>query len=138
MKKLITTAIVLVSFILLMAFTPQTKQEKKPVDSVKGKAAQVSYKKDIIPVMKKYCLPCHTEDMMNPSELYLDTYEGIMSGGKKGKSIVAGKPDSSILIKKISLKPPFGDPMPMKRKTAFPADTLKMLRTWIEQGAKNN
>jgi hypothetical protein len=76
--------------------------------------------------------------MMNPSELYLDTHDGIMGGGKHGKAIIAGKPDSSNLIKKINLKPPFGDPMPMKRKTAFPEDTLKMLKTWIEQGAKNN
>ena len=138
MQKFIIITVVLFSFIFLMAFTPQTKQEKKVVDSGRGKAAQVSYKKDIIPMMKKYCLPCHTEDMMNPSELYLDSYDGIMSGGKHGKALIAGKPDSSNIIKKLNLKPPFGDPMPMKRKTAFPADTLKMLKTWIEQGAKNN
>jgi len=59
MQKIIITAIVLISFIFLMAFAPQTKQEKKPVESGKGKAAQVSYKKDIIPIMKKYCLHCH-------------------------------------------------------------------------------
>jgi hypothetical protein len=75
---------------------------------------------------------------MNPSELYLDTYENIVAGGKHGKPIVLSKADSSFLIQKISAKPPFGDPMPMKRKTPFPEDTLKMLRKWIDQGAKNN
>lgn len=100
--------------------------------------SQVSYKKDILPIIKYYCLPCHTEDQMNPSQLYLDTYENMMGGGKHGKPILAGKPDSSFILQKLSPKPPFGDPMPMKRKTPFPQDTIKIIRKWIEQGAKNN
>ena len=137
MKILIIIFVLSVS-LGLMAFVSQEKKEAKATDTGKGKTQQLSYKKDIAPIFKKYCLPCHTEDMMNPSELYLDSYENIMTGGKHGKLFVSGKPDSSNIIKKINAKPPFGDPMPLKRKTPFPADTLKMLRTWIEQGAKNN
>ncbi|TAK62589.1 MAG: hypothetical protein EPO24_04835 [Bacteroidetes bacterium] len=138
MKKSIILSFVLVVAIGFTAFSPQEKKGAKTTDAGKGKATQLSYKKDIAPILKKYCLPCHTEDMMNPSELYLDSYENIMAGGKHGKPIIVGKPDSSNLIKKISLKPPFGDPMPLKRKTEFPADTLKILKAWIEHGAKNN
>ncbi len=104
----------------------------------KKKTALVSYKKDVVPIFTTYCLPCHTEDQMNPSLLYLDTYENMMAGGKHGHPIAPGKPDSSILIRKISSTPPFGDPMPMKRKSPFPKDTLVIIRKWIEQGAKNN
>ncbi len=142
MNKIFIITTVLTVGLALMAFAPQDKKaakETKPAkEAAKGKVAQLSYKKDIAPIFKKYCLPCHTEDNMNPSELYLDSYENIMNGGKHGKALVASKPDDSNIIKKLSEKPPFGDPMPMKRKTAFPVDTLKMLRTWIEQGAKNN
>ena len=99
---------------------------------------QVSYKRDILPIVTAYCLPCHTEDQMNPSLLYLDSYENMMAGGKHGKPVTPGKPDSSLIVQKISSTPPFGDPMPMKRKTPFPQDTLRMIRSWIEQGAKNN
>lgn len=113
------------------------KDQKKKAPS--PPSSPISYKSDIIPVLKKYCLPCHTEDQMNPSELYLDTYEGLMTGGKHGKPVIPGKPDSSLIIQKLTLKPPpFGDPMPMKRKTPFPEDTVKILRKWIEQGAKKN
>ena len=146
-KTLIICSVLFVS-ILLMAFIPQqegkdstktqTTNKVKVTAAKKTKVAQLSYKTDIAPLFKKYCLPCHTEDMMNPSELYLDSYDNIMVGGKHGKILVAGKPDSSNIIKKLSGKPPFGDPMPLKRKTPFPADTLKMFRAWIEQGAKNN
>ncbi len=103
-----------------------------------GKTAVLSYKKDIVPIFKKYCLPCHTEDQMNPSELYLESYQEVMAGGKHGPPVLAGNPDSSLMIRKINPKPPFGDPMPLKAKTPFPQDTLRLLREWIAQGAKNN
>jgi hypothetical protein len=98
----------------------------------------VSFKKDVVPVLKKYCLPCHTEDQMNPSELYLDTHDGILAGGKHGVAVLPGKPDSSLLITKFNEKPVFGDRMPLKRKTPFPADTLAILKAWIRAGAKND
>ena len=91
-----------------------------------------------MPIFRKYCLPCHTEDEMNSSSLYMDSYDGLMEGGKHGKPVIPGNADSSILIRKISMKPPFGDPMPLKRKTPFPEDTLKILIDWIQQGGKNN
>jgi len=127
------TCFVLLSVILAAA--PGQSQKKKPAPK---SSKPISYTKDIVPVMKTYCLPCHTEDAMNPSRLYLDTYEGLTAGGKHGPAIVTGKPDSSLLVRKISEAPPFGDPMPMKRKAPFPADTLGLLRSWILQGAKNN
>ncbi len=127
---------------VLMAFTFQ-KMQKHPVKKPGGKkpavaAAQVSYKNDVKPILKKYCLPCHTEDEMNPSELYLDTYESMMTGGKHGKPIVPDQADSSLIVQKLGPKPPIGDPMPLKRKTPFPGDTLQVIKTWINQGAKNN
>jgi hypothetical protein len=116
----------------------QAKRNPTPKPAVKPASKTVSYKTDVAPILKKYCLPCHTEDQMNPSELYLDSYENILGAGKHGKSVLPGNPDSSNLIRKISLTPPFGDPMPMKRKVPFPDDTLKTLVLWIQQGAKNN
>jgi hypothetical protein len=39
---------------------------------------------------------------------------------------------------KLGPKPPFGDPMPLKRKTPIPQDTIDILKKWIGQGGKNN
>jgi hypothetical protein len=114
-----------------------TGMQKKSQKST-AKSTVVSFKKNVFPIIKMNCLPCHTEDEMNQSELYLDTYENIMKGGKHGKPIVKGMADSSLIIKKLIPPPPFGDMMPMKRKTPIAADTINVIKKWIDQGAKNN
>ncbi len=118
--------------------TQQKNQPRKLQKKGNAKPSTVSFKKDIFPIIKMNCLPCHTEDQMNPSELYLESYDQLMNGGKHGKSVIPGKADSSLIIKKLILPPPFGDPMPIKRKTPFAADTINIIKKWIDQGAKDN
>ena len=60
----------------------QQPTNRKPVPKPAMKT--VSFKSDVVPLLRKYCLPCHTEDQMNPSELYLDTYENVMASAKHG------------------------------------------------------
>ncbi len=106
----------------------------------------VSYKKDVVPILEKYCLPCHAEENFNKSELSLDSYELLMKGGEHGEAVIAGDPDKSNLIQKLSKTPPFGDRMPFyskrKKKTTPPVylstGEVKVLSNWISQGAKNN
>jgi hypothetical protein len=100
--------------------------------------ADVSFSRDVRPVLARYCLPCHAEEECNPSAFIADSYEGLMKAAKHGPAVVAGAPDSSHLIAKLGSNPPFGDPMPLRSKKAFPKDTLQLLWRWIKQGAKNN
>ena len=110
------------------------------------KNSQVSFKNDISPIIKKNCLPCHAADSFNPSELSLDSYDDLMSGGKHGSPVVPGKSKESIIIKKLGSAPPFGDRMPLdpKKKKGEPStkhlsdDEIKLIATWIDQGAKKN
>jgi hypothetical protein len=118
--------------------TSQTTQTAKKSTKGKTKPVKVSFKHDVFPILKMNCTPCHTEDEMNPSELYMESYEGIMKGGKHGPPIIAGKADSSLIVRKLIPPPPFGDPMPMKRKTPLAADTVNIIKKWINEGAKNN
>ena len=106
----------------------------------------VSFKNDIFPVIKSRCLPCHSEDNFNPSDLSLDSYEDLMQGGKNGAPIVAGKAAESMLLKKLGEKPPFGDRMPLNKKEVIKEGKakylseaeIKKIAEWIDQGAKNN
>lgn len=105
--------------------------------------SEISFKKDVMPVIQKHCLPCHAEENSNPSELSLDSYANLMEGGKHGVPVVAGKADESIIVKKIGSNPPFGDQMPLKKKKNPNPDRLsdeeiQTIRTWINQGAKDN
>jgi len=107
---------------------------------------EVSFSREVFPVIKRNCLPCHAEAEFNPSELFLDSHELLMAGGKHGPAVVPGKPTESLLVQKLGEKPPFGDRMPLdpKRKKGQPSkkalseDEVKMISRWIEQGGKDN
>ncbi len=106
----------------------------------------VSFKDGVFPVIKKHCLPCHSEDNFNPSELSLDSYGLLMQGGKNGTLLVAGKASESLLVRKLGEKPPFGDRMPLNKKQVISEGKAKyltdaelnLIAKWIDQGARNN
>jgi hypothetical protein len=109
-------------------------------------ASDASFKNDVMPIFKKYCLPCHSEDNYNPSELSLDSYELLMEGGKHGVPVIPGSPDKSILVEKLTGSSSFGDPMPLAKKQSdgsmqqrhLTDEELALLKAWITQGAKDN
>jgi hypothetical protein len=109
-------------------------------------AGSVSFKDDVLPLVKNHCLPCHSEDNFNPSELSLDSYDLLMQGGKNGATVVAGKASESLLVKKLGEAPPFGERMPLNKKSViaegkakYLSDSeVKKIKEWINQGAKND
>jgi len=121
-------------------------QEQQVKQSDKRKSGNLSFKKDVFPIFKKNCLPCHADDNFNPSELSMDDYNLIKSGGKNGPVWIAGNSSESLIIKKLSTDPPFGDRMPFnsKRKVAegkakwLTDEEIETIRQWIDEGAKNN
>lgn len=130
----------------VLGLEPARSQQGK-TDSVEKKTPDaVSFQKDVFPIVKKNCLPCHAEDNFNPSELALDSYDKMMSGGKHGAPVVPGSSSESILVGKLSLKPPFGDRMPLDpRKKRGEINTrrltdeeIRIISDWIDRGAKND
>jgi hypothetical protein len=106
---------------------------------------EVSFTRDVFPVVRKYCLPCHEEESFNRSELSLDSHELLMKGGKHGPAVIPGKPEESLVLKKLSDAPPFGDQMPPARRKRsgegakrLTPEELRILSDWIAQGARKN
>jgi Planctomycete cytochrome C len=140
MRGMWMTAALATTLVLAVLACGQERQSKP-----EGKKdSPVSFNKDVVPILKKHCLPCHAEENYNPSELSLDSYDNLMSGGKHGVPVVPGKAEESIIVEKVGQNPPFGDQMPLVKKknagtpnklTPGEIDTLKM---WINQGAKND
>lgn len=124
--------------LMAMSLLVARAQEKSP--------GGISFKDDVFPVISKHCLPCHSEDNFNPSELSLDSYDLLMQGGKNGALTVPGKANESLLIKKLGEAPPFGERMPLNKKQVISEGKakylseaeLKIIAEWINQGAKNN
>ena len=105
-----------------------------------------TFKADVMPIFRKHCLPCHAEESYNPSALSLDDHALLMKGGEHGVAVVPGKPEESLLVKKVLDDPPFGDRMPVhskrRRNPERPAqlslEEIEVLREWVAAGAKNN
>ena len=69
------------------------------------------------------------------ADLRLDVKDGALASRKNGSPIVPGKPEESLLIKRIfSEDASFRMPPPMAHKT-LTAEQKETLRKWIEEGA---
>ncbi|NBT63246.1 MAG: hypothetical protein EBT02_15915, partial [Planctomycetia bacterium] len=65
-----------------------------------GAADSLRFEQDILPIFYHHCFGCHSEKQEKPkSGLRLDSAKGILVGDV----IVAGKPDESELMKRVSL-----------------------------------
>lgn len=89
-------------------------------------AAEVSFSKDIFPVIQQFALPAHGQQQKGG--ISLANYEDIM------EYVVPGDPAASELYKRLT-----GDGVPVMPPTGkLPDDTIQLFYDWIAQGAKNN
>ena len=92
--------------------------------------SQVTFAKDIQPILEKNCLSCHG-DAMQMSKFDLRSREAAMSGGAHGMVIVPGSAEQSKLYRMVSgLEKPL---MPMSGG-ALPAEDVAKIKAWIDQG----
>jgi len=96
-------------------------------------AAAPRDEKDVLPILTKYCFTCHGQSSPKLG-LDLRTAAGALRGSHNGPVIVKGKPDESLLWKKVSTRqmPPaiYGQKIP-------DAD-LEIIRQWIEADAPSD
>jgi hypothetical protein len=88
------------------------------------------FESKIRPLLIERCESCHNRDAKGG--LRLDSRRGFSRGGRSGKTVVAGKPEKSLLFLAVSgqhkkLKMPPDDPLEPHEVAA--------LRKWIEDGA---
>jgi len=94
-----------------------------------------SYSRDIAPILKRNCVPCHGQDGISSNGLDLRTYKSIKNGGNIGGDIVPGKPDESVLVHFIEGRRGPEHRMPLHRR-ALPKHQILIIRQWIQQGAR--
>ena len=100
---------------------------------------EISFKADVQPILKQYCLECHAAggQGQEKSGLSVDSYENLMKGTRFGSIVKPGDTLTSAMTMLIegradaSIKMPHG-------KDALPKDKVEVLKKWVEQGAKNN
>src|SRR3989344_1847475 len=116
---------------------------------------KVSFTNEVHPILQKNCLSCHVPggEGHAVSGFSVQTYESVMKGTKLGSVIVPGSSISSTLVVLIEHKadPSINMPRPREQQLLghvdylkdwkvpmLPAEEIKLIRTWIDQGAKNN
>ncbi len=100
-------------------------------------AAGVDFQRQVRPILSDNCFLCHGPDKgTRMADLRLDIKDGALAARKNGAPIVPGKPDESLLIKRIfSEDASFRMPPAMAHKT-LTAEQKDTLRKWIEEGAQ--
>jgi hypothetical protein len=94
-----------------------------------------SYAKQIRPILSRYCVECH-HGSEPESEFNLESFQGLLSGGKRGAAIVPGKADQSLLVRLIEGKQKPTMP-PRKARQPTPAE-VALVRAWVEAGARDD
>lgn len=99
---------------------------------------EVSYSKDIYPIVKSKCIKCHEKDDENPNSYAMDNVTLIRSSGKTKNLVVPGDGANSYLVIKLLPKPPKGAQMPIFSKKKLSDEDIDLFKRWIDQGAKDN
>lgn len=89
------------------------------------------FEKRIRPLLAAHCYECHGPKTQE-SELRLDGYAGMISGGASGAAVVPGKPQASLLITAVRY---VDDDLQMPPEGKLPASQIADLVRWIESGA---
>lgn len=112
-------------------------------DKAKPAAAKVDFEKEILPILEKRCVECHQTAHAGPDGkmrkpkggVVMDNKEGMFAS-KKGKLLVAKKPDESQLYKSITLAADHEDRMPPAKKgEPLTKEQQDLIKKWIEEGA---
>jgi uncharacterized membrane protein len=92
------------------------------------------YTRHINPIFDANCVVCHGAQKVK-GHLRLDTYDRLMRGGEDGAVIIAGKPERSMLLERITLPPDHKKFMPSEGKPPLKPEDIAWIRAWIQQGA---
>ncbi len=118
----------------LFAVTPALAAAAPP-DKSASESEAVDYLGQIKPILTRHCVACH--GAVKPrGGLRLDTAAAALKGGKSGPAVIAGRGEESPLIAAVRGDGP-GERMPLNRPP-LAADEIKLLRDWIDQGARAN
>ncbi len=112
--------------------TPVPGTKAPPVTVVPTPNADVSFKRDVLPIFLGICVRCHG-GAKPQNDLTLETYAGALKGGQSGKAVVPRDPDSSIMVRYIQI-----DFMPFEVEPKLTKDQKQKIVNWIAAGAPDN
>lgn len=100
----------------------------------------VSYGRDVSPILHDYCLNCHEPGGkgFDKSGLDMSTYQSLMKGTRFGSVIKPGDSFTSILIQVVEGRVHASIRMPYGMNGGLAREKISVLKKWVDQGARNN
>ena len=99
--------------------------------------APVDFQRQVRAILSENCFQCHGPDQKTRmANLRLDTKDGAFAARKNGLVIVPGKPDESLLVKRVFAETAAMRMPPLASHKVLTEDQKSILRRWIEQGAQ--
>lgn len=101
---------------------------------------EVSYKKQVNPIIHDYCLNCHEPGGkgFEKSGLDMRSYQSLMKGTQYGSVIKPGDSFTSILIQVVEGRVHATIRMPYGMVGGLSKENIAILKQWVAQGAKDN
>lgn len=93
----------------------------------------VVFQSEVWPILEQNCFKCHGP-LRQRADLRLDQPNGLFASDDVEAILVPGDPNSSELIRRITLAPESKQRMPRKAEPLTEKD-IQILKTWVEQGA---
>jgi hypothetical protein len=98
---------------------------------------RVDFQRDVRPILSDNCFLCHGPDQSTrKANLRLDLQQDAITARRNGTPVVPGKPDESLLYKKITEIDPARRMPPISTHKTLTDAQKTTIRTWIEQGAE--
>ncbi len=104
---------------------------KTALEKAKG-LIPVSFEHEVAPILKDNCVRCHGDGQQSAG-LRMDTFNGIVKGGRSGVPVAPGQPQRSALALRL-VAPDDQQRMP-KGGAKLPDEAIMTVARWIEQGA---
>lgn len=101
---------------------------------------EISFKTDIQPILNDYCVSCHKPGGKGyeKSKLDLRTYQDLMKGTQYGSIVKPGDSFTSILIQVIEGRVHPSIKMPYGMNGGLSKANIGLMKSWVQQGAKDN
>ncbi len=100
-------------------------------ETVVSASGEVSFSKDILPVLQSRCINCHGGQRTSEG-LDMKTYESLMAGSQNGSVVTPGDAANSSFVTLAA-----EGKMPKRGPKLTPAE-IQLLTDWVNAGAPNN
>ncbi|MCR9294992.1 MAG: PSD1 and planctomycete cytochrome C domain-containing protein [bacterium] len=131
MKSAVFRLLLPLAFLNYLSLAVCTASETRDNPSVPTQAELDFFESRIRPLLINHCVDCHGKETQE-SALRLDSWLGMLTGGKAGPVIVPGKPDSSLLLTAVRY---VDNDLRMPPDERLSKAQVRDLQRWIEMGA---